>query len=528
MKKSLLIGLISLIIPIGVNAASISCSGGGTVTQGNTFTVSFYGSHTGTAMWQVSSIYYTSSIVTNQTGFSTIAVDQQTFSASYTFKAANLGSTQIYLAGVDVADTSSTGNQLIGPGGRSSACSVTVVAPAAPDNSNRSNSNSNGSSSRSETNANLSSNNNLASLSIEGVNITPEFDRGELEYSAEVANNVEKIIIHAEAADSNATVSGYGEKELVEGVNEFNIIVTAENGSTKTYTILVTRQEKDPIKVNINGEEFTVLRKAPEKIEVPAGFTETTIKINGEDVVAYKDAKKKVTLILLADKKGKASFYMYNEKDKTYSKFIETSSSLNLALLDIIDEISGFRKEVMTINGNKVSVLVSNKNKNFILVRAINLDNMEEGLYIYDKDNKSFIKYNGDIYSPSLNAKGFKGIMTSIKDNGYGIFIALGIVVVLLLLILALALGVKNKKLNKLLNKITSPKEEPKKEEVKEEKKEEEIEEPIIEETRTIATEEALSEETIEAKEEEEFEPLDDDIKQKPKKKKTSNKKKKK
>ena len=226
MKKSLLIGLISLIIPIGVNAASISCSGGGTVTQGNTFTVSFYGSHTGTAMWQVSSIYYTSSIVTNQTGFSTIAVDQQTFSASYTFKAANLGSTQIYLAGVDVADTSSTGNQLIGPGGRSSACSVTVVAPAAPDNSNRSNSNSNGSSSRSETNANLSSNNNLASLSIEGVNITPEFDRGELEYSAEVANTVEKIIIHAEAADSNATVSGYGEKELVEGVNEFNIIVS--------------------------------------------------------------------------------------------------------------------------------------------------------------------------------------------------------------------------------------------------------------------------------------------------------------
>ena len=515
--------IMSGVYPLAVTAgsASVSCVGGGTVTNGNTFTITFSGNADTSAVF-AGRVEYNSSVISSQSG-TDFWQEGKSVSQRYTFKAIAPGTANVRIVNLDIStDLGDNLDHLP----YSSTCSITVVNPTASNNSastpNTSSSNVN------SNNANLSSNNNLSSLSIEGVNITPEFDRGELEYSAEVANNVEKIIIHAEAADSNATVSGYGEKELVEGVNEFNIIVTAENGSTKTYTILVTRQEKDPIKVNINGEEFTVLRKAPEKIEVPAGFTETTIKINGEDVVAYKDAKKKVTLILLADKKGKASFYMYNEKDKTYSKFIETSSSLNLALLDIIDEISGFRKEVMTINGNKVSVLVSNKNKNFILVRAINLDNMEEGLYIYDKDNKSFIKYDGDIYSPSLNAKGFKGIMTSIKDSGYGIFIALGIVVVLLLLILALALGVKNKKLNKLLNKITSPKEEPKKEEVKEEKKEEEIEEPVIEETRTIATEEALSEETIEAKEEEEFEPLDDDIKQKPKKKKTSNKKKKK
>ena len=100
--------------------------------------------------------------------------------------------------------------------------------------SNKTNTNSNGSSSKSETNANLSSNNNLSSLSIDEAKISPEFSKDVYEYTAKVANDVEKITIHVSASDDNASVYGYGEKELVEGFNEFNVVVTAENGAEKT------------------------------------------------------------------------------------------------------------------------------------------------------------------------------------------------------------------------------------------------------------------------------------------------------
>lgn len=521
MKKNiLLIALMIIICPVAVQATtgSTSCSSAGTVTKGGTITVTVNGTSS-EAMWDTVMSYDSSKLqYVSGSGIEHISDNfVQNITYTYTFKAVVSGSAWVK-TNSSISDYE--GNKAY----PSSSCNINIVEPAVNNGSTTTKNNANTS------NPDLSSNNNLSSLSVENYNITPEFDRGTLEYSLEVPNNVDKIVIHAEAADSEASVSGWGEKELVEGVNEFNIVVTAENGSTRVYTILVTRAEKDPIKVNVNGEEYTVLRKAPEKIDVPSGFKETTIKIKGEEVVAYKDAKNKITLVLLADKKGKTAFYLYDGTN--YSKFIETSSSLNLALLNINGELDGFKKDTITINGEKIEVLVSNKNNNFIIVKAINMDTMKEGYYIYDKANNSFIEYNGDIYSPSFSTKGIKGIMTSIKDSGYGIFIALGIVVVLLLLILALALGVKNKKLNKLLNKITAPKEEPKQEKIKEEKKEkeEEIEEePVIEETKTIATEDALSEETIEAKEndEDEFEPLDDDIKPKPKKKKKQTKKKK-
>ena len=54
-------------------------------------------------------------------------------------------------------------------------------------------------------------------------------------------NSVTSIIIGGVANHNGASISGFGEKPLAVGNNTFTITVTAEDGSTSTYTITVKR-----------------------------------------------------------------------------------------------------------------------------------------------------------------------------------------------------------------------------------------------------------------------------------------------
>ena len=87
-----------------------------------------------------------------------------------------------------------------------------------------------------------SSNNNLKSLSIE--NETLDFKKDNLNYSLTVDYAVSNIVINATVEDSKATVSGSGSHNLNIYNNSFPIVVKAEDGSEKTYTIQVIRKDE--------------------------------------------------------------------------------------------------------------------------------------------------------------------------------------------------------------------------------------------------------------------------------------------
>lgn len=99
-----------------------------------------------------------------------------------------------------------------------------------------------------ETNANLPSgdgnpNNKLNALSVDGYTITPSFNMDTEEYSLIVESNITSINVQASAIDNKATVNGAGNISLASGLNYINVVVTAENGTTRTYRINVTRRE---------------------------------------------------------------------------------------------------------------------------------------------------------------------------------------------------------------------------------------------------------------------------------------------
>lgn len=110
-------------------------------------------------------------------------------------------------------------------------------------NSNGVNSNNGTSTANTTTEAKKSSNANLANLGI-----TPNdfrgFKSGTTAYNATVPNDVEQVSVYAKVQDSKAKItSGTGKQKLNVGANQLKVVVTAEDGTTKTYTINVTREE---------------------------------------------------------------------------------------------------------------------------------------------------------------------------------------------------------------------------------------------------------------------------------------------
>lgn len=88
-----------------------------------------------------------------------------------------------------------------------------------------------------------SDNNDLASLEIEGVTLEPSFSKDVTEYTVQLKDDVTELNIDAQAESSKAKVKISGNEDLKDGENTITITVTAEDESTKEYTIKAIKGE---------------------------------------------------------------------------------------------------------------------------------------------------------------------------------------------------------------------------------------------------------------------------------------------
>ena len=237
MKKILFILGLSFLFfcPHVVEAASISVAGttatgtvGGNITVGVTISES-----SGLGSWEFSLDYDSNKLQllsgnTHVVGY----VDgqgQTSQSYTYTFRVKGTGSTTISVVNTAIASWDEV-----------------VTSPTDSTTINLI--------SRQEVEESYSSDNNLASLEVEGYTLSPEFDKNTTNYTVNVDSDTTSVKINASASDSKASITGTGEIEVHEGANTINVVVEAENGSTKTYTIVVNVKEKDPINVKVNKE----------------------------------------------------------------------------------------------------------------------------------------------------------------------------------------------------------------------------------------------------------------------------------
>lgn len=247
----------------------------------------------------------------------------------------------------------------------------------------------------SSTKKDLSSDNTLSSLSIDGVNLEPAFNKNTTSYNVNLEAGVTKINVKATPNDKSAKVTGIGEIEVSEGNNNIEVVVTAENGSTKTYTITANVKEYDPINVKVENSKYTVVRNI-KNVTAPNGYEETKIKIKGEEVPAFKNKTTGYTLVLLKDDKGNQNFYIY--KDKKYILYKEyTFNKIILYPMELKKVPKGYKKTKITFNDDKIIAYKKNKKSNYALIYGMNVETGKKHIYMYDKEEDTLQIYNDEL-----------------------------------------------------------------------------------------------------------------------------------
>ena len=186
-------------------------------------------------------------------------------------------------------ETTNTTKENTAPDASSANTSEEKNSSVAPATTQKTTSNQSGTSSNNKTTntSKKSSNANLSNLGI-----TPNDFKGfkaqTTSYNVTVPTDVESVTIYANAQDSKAKISGVGKQNLQTGKNEFEVVVTAEDGTTKTYTLNITRdtssQNTENVPAKYTGDGLSSLNI--ENLELDPKFDtqkyEYTVKYFGE------------------------------------------------------------------------------------------------------------------------------------------------------------------------------------------------------------------------------------------------------
>ena len=84
--------------------------------------------------------------------------------------------------------------------------------------------------------------NGLSTLTVDNVNLSPEFDSDTLNYKGTTKNG--EIKISAKALCDTSSISGIGTKSLEEGENVLKVVSNGADGSSKIYTLTITYEKE--------------------------------------------------------------------------------------------------------------------------------------------------------------------------------------------------------------------------------------------------------------------------------------------
>ncbi len=392
---------------------------------------------------------------------------------SFSYKATSVGSCTFSIQ-EPLDDTTDVdgGTPSIGVG--SATVTVTSASSNNDSNNNKDNKDNSGSNTGNDNNANKdnenkeekkSSNASLGSLVISAGTLSPEFSAATKDYTATVDYSCSSLAVTANPADSKASVTSVtGNDSLEVGENTVSVVVTAEDGSTSTYNIVVTRRaEDDPEnadkqdnwkKFDINGTEWTMVNDIPEDV-VPEGFEHSKTVIDGLEYNTLHGTFGDITLVYLQSESGNGLF-VYDAAQNAAYEFVRINSESHfiVVLLPKVDDVpEGYNEISLSIEGKGVATAYQTKaektddqTKDFYLVYAIN-DNGESGWYTYDSVDGTYMRT--ELSTPTVAQEENDTTKSELVPgiaNKYLVLAAILVLVIVILLLLLIVSAVKNRK----------------------------------------------------------------------------------
>ena len=249
----------------------------------------------------------------------------------------------------------------------------------------------------------------LKTLEVTPEGLDPEFDPETTSYTLNVGADVEKLEIKAAPNDEKATVEITGNESLVAGDNAVKITVTAQDGTTRIYTINVKKGEATTLglsSLKINGYtlspkfssnvyeyKINVLDPNITKLDVSATanvenakveVTGNTNLVKGENTITItvtsEDGKEKVIYQILVNKDSDATATT-NKKDMIIYGGIVVGVILIFVIIIIV--VKSRKKKKQPTNNDNVddySDLYGYSSKNVTSVRNENQNNNQNDM----------------------------------------------------------------------------------------------------------------------------------------------------
>ncbi len=422
LKKTLFLISFLILIPL-VNAGSFTAGSSSTnPTVGSKVTITVNGSNL------AGKFTVSSSNTSVLSGGGSIWVENG--SNSVTFEAKSAGSTVITINASDVSD-SSDGSPITG----SKTINITVANSGSRTNNGGTNAITNN-------NTIKSSINYLTKLEIEGVQLSPAFDKNTIEYEVLLEPGTEKINVIAEKESSVSYVTGVGEVQVSEGVNFISVVVTAENGAKKTYIIKATVPEENPIIVNVDDKEMTLVKKSEAMPGSSDYYVLGSVVINDIEVPAYINDITGYVLVALKDSEGNVELYRYDKENASYSKYNEFGfNAIRISLVNAPSIPDGYKLEKIVINDIEVEAYT--KENSYPLVYGINLETGKSSFYTYDSLENTIQRY--EVNETKENS----------IDYSYYIILGLsGVIIFQFIIMIIVTISKNRKQKKKLRNKL--------------------------------------------------------------------------
>lgn len=303
-----------------------------------------------------------------------------------------------------------------------------------------------------------SGNNALSALTVSAGTLTPAFDPAVTEYTLSLPQGTEKLTLTATPSDSNATVQGDGELTLQEGENTLPLVVTAENGDTKTYTVTAKVAQAPTLFLDFSGAKLGVVKDV-EGVTPPTGFTAAEpVSQGGDTLPLWVDANGKHTLVYLVDEKGVAGFYLYSRTEGVLSPYLPlvcggatyiytgipsekaAVPGLKAATVEAFSQtLSGWRYEDATLSDFVVLYLMD--------------DGGQYGYYTYDTKNATLQRFSGAVFTDSGETLAVPMLYVYIAGGAAALLL-------ILMIVFASVSGSRGRKLRALASEQTEPAEE--------------------------------------------------------------------
>ena len=303
-----------------------------------------------------------------------------------------------------------------------------------------------------------SGNNALSALTVSAGTLTPAFDPAVTEYTLSLPQGTEKLTLTATPSDSNATVQGDGELTLQEGENTLPLVVTAENGDTKTYTVTAKVAQAPTLFLNFSGAKLGVVKDV-EGVTPPAGFTAAEpVSQGGDTLPLWVDASGKHTLVYLVDEKGVAGFYLYSRTEGVLSPY------LPLAYGGATYIYTGIPSEKASVPGLKAATVEAFSQtlsgwryedaalSDFVVLYLMD-DGGQYGYYTYDTKNATLQRFSGAVFTDSGETLAVPMLYVYIAGGAAALLL-------ILMIVFACVSGSRGRKLRALASEQTEPAEE--------------------------------------------------------------------